>query len=889
MKSNYIGLLRIFFLALNYLLSIEGVNSQSCNSFTPILTDPPNPLITGNCNAPDPEPYMTICAAGIQRYLARAINLDGFAELNAQMACWSHPTSNGSNAPNLNCDPPYSTCSSTYCPAKYRQTIEMLLELNATMLLRSASFWFKEDQWEPEINGDLKPYYVAVRQLVCDVNKSYDCAGIRRPYIQAGIFEGCTNNVEQVTIPAEYFQPGFLNGYFWNEFTTADLPVPPSTTRKFRHSKIVGPDGDVDISQVEARMWFYFQATQFIDLGYNALHMGNPSAWGDKNGSPGQAPYTIAFELIQHIRNYAGNGILINGEGNDYTIEINGVRTMLFDFGTIPLRPHEVASGPQGQIPADGGCDTPYNSQMFDGTPCENASYPAFIYKCQMEQQFAAGLPSSGGISPQGCDFSEGAPYLMYFDFGPGFHCPNNNFTPYESGYYDWNTDRVYCCNNPQGCFNSNGQPCLNSLCCDPTQNANYVSTWGFDDNRWFYEMYRESPECATYWLKEFYCSVRQLHEGLGFMQLPGIMFLSFPENESNLCDNVDDSPVGTGRFLLSDDQDMVDELADQLAPKLAGLSITEYCTAPNKCNFICRDIPAPGGKRWAVGKNYYVIEATNKDCSSSYSIHIRNLNTGQWMPYENSDRYVFFPPEDGYYEVILRQDNMALEEIVPGSFGTVNVMNSLNLYSYCCKGPYSPLDCILRVWGEFQCVGEDVEKITYEFELGKISATPAAILNVSSVFEDCQVSEVEYLSDGRARGFVHVYNKQNPQFNVLVDYSEAGTIEKVFIEENLTQCGQVLQYRSTPKTILEPQLSGLSIFPNPSTEFVNLYYQSLSSEMAEIRIFDALGTHTIAQNANITLGENVINVNTELLPSGQYYLVLITENIMSYGKFIRQ
>lgn len=60
-------------------------------------------------------------------------------------------------------------------------------------------------------------------------------------------------------------------------------------------------DGGIpDLSRQEARLWFYYRATRYIDCGYEALHMGKVHLYtaNDK----GMAKTT---ELFGMIREYA--------------------------------------------------------------------------------------------------------------------------------------------------------------------------------------------------------------------------------------------------------------------------------------------------------------------------------------------------------------------------------------------------------------------------------------------------------------------------------------------------------------------------------------------------------------------------------------------------------
>ena len=54
----------------------------------------------------------------------------------------------------------------------------MLVNLNASFIVRAAKAWFRESEFRPITGGN--PFWAAIPQLVCDINAAYDCAGLRR-------------------------------------------------------------------------------------------------------------------------------------------------------------------------------------------------------------------------------------------------------------------------------------------------------------------------------------------------------------------------------------------------------------------------------------------------------------------------------------------------------------------------------------------------------------------------------------------------------------------------------------------------------------------------------------------------------------------------------------
>ncbi len=87
--------------------------------------------------------------------------------------------------------------------------------------------------------------------------------------LQACIFEIVTSQVERVPVPD------------W-AFVALGRPV---EKRNFRYADMLYPDGKrrnqwgrnssvPDVSRPETKLWFYFLAASFIDLGFEAIHFG---------------------------------------------------------------------------------------------------------------------------------------------------------------------------------------------------------------------------------------------------------------------------------------------------------------------------------------------------------------------------------------------------------------------------------------------------------------------------------------------------------------------------------------------------------------------------------------------------------------------------------------
>jgi hypothetical protein len=190
--------------------------------------------------------------------------------------------------------------------------------------------------------------------------------------LEACIFEIVTTEVEQVPVPD------------W-AFTALGLPV---ERRNFRYDAILYPmaqrtrswgsgAGIPDVSQTETKLWFYFLAASYIDLGFEGIHWGQMEIM---NGNDHDlAHYAQVFALV---RAYAGKHarrgmVLCNAHVPSGGLVRNG--PLLLDFHAFPLRVMEVPDHPQDAILKVGFSDGIYGhskgGQTFSGWECEHLPY----------------------------------------------------------------------------------------------------------------------------------------------------------------------------------------------------------------------------------------------------------------------------------------------------------------------------------------------------------------------------------------------------------------------------------------------------------------------------------------------------------------------------------
>ncbi len=258
--------------------------------------------------------------------------------------------------------------------------IRMLNRIGARFIGRSICLWGHESQ--------LLANFARARIQVPKV-----LAGEPDRILEACIFEIVTAQVEQVPIPA------------W-AFTALGMPA---QQRNFCYADMLYADGRSrdqwgkgasvpDVSRPETRLWFYFLAASYIDLGFEAIHYGQVELM-NKN-DPDLVYWSQIFQLAReyahvHARRHLllcdahtpGGGLLKDGR-------------LLLDFHAFPLRIKELPDKTQAASPDTTKAATPDRPQA-----------------AVLELGFSDGLyrRSKGGLTPSGwtCDH---LPYLVEFD-----------------------------------------------------------------------------------------------------------------------------------------------------------------------------------------------------------------------------------------------------------------------------------------------------------------------------------------------------------------------------------------------------------------------------------------------------------------------------------------
>jgi hypothetical protein len=159
-----------------------------------------------------------------------------------------------------------------------------------------------------------------------------------------------------------------------------------------------------DISQTETKLWFYFLAASYIDVGCEAIHFGQAEIM-DENDPACQH----WWELIQKVRRHADEQARRHWVVCDAHVPSGGMRRgdhLLFDFHSFPLRIVEVPERPQEGILEMGAFDAIYGRSKGGIAPggwkCEHLPYLVELDNWGVSRQ--PGQSGAGGCWVWGYD-----------------------------------------------------------------------------------------------------------------------------------------------------------------------------------------------------------------------------------------------------------------------------------------------------------------------------------------------------------------------------------------------------------------------------------------------------------------------------------------------------
>ena len=147
--------------------------------------------------------------------------------------------------------------------------------------------------------------------------------------LQACVFEWITDGMDKEKIPAYVFEDFGLpvedRCFRWEDARM--LPEEPEAEKPARRGSIP------DLNRIEARLWFYYRATRYIDCGYEALHMGQIHLYTAEDRGMKKT-----YALFGMIRDYAAkharrHKVLL--DAHTHGVSVNG--KLLFDYHAMPF------------------------------------------------------------------------------------------------------------------------------------------------------------------------------------------------------------------------------------------------------------------------------------------------------------------------------------------------------------------------------------------------------------------------------------------------------------------------------------------------------------------------------------------------------------------------
>ena len=191
--------------------------------------------------------------------------------------------------------------------------------------------------------------------------------------LQACAFEIATADVNTLAVPEWVFAEFGLTAEQRN-FDLDAMRYPPNQYRDTwgRDSSIIP-----DISRVETQMWFFYMIASYIDIGVEAIHLGQVEIMNERDPD-NNCWYDLVSRTRKYARKHARRGFVIF----DAHVPGGGIMKdgkLLLDFHSFPLRIEELdAPGQQGHLKV-GHYDSIYRRSAGGVTPsgwsCEALSY----------------------------------------------------------------------------------------------------------------------------------------------------------------------------------------------------------------------------------------------------------------------------------------------------------------------------------------------------------------------------------------------------------------------------------------------------------------------------------------------------------------------------------
>jgi hypothetical protein len=225
--------------------------------------------------------------------------------------------------------------------------------------------------------------------------------------LEACIFEIVTIQAEQVPVPA------------W-AFSALGLPV---EQRNFRYADMIYPDGSFqnqwgkdasvpDVSQPETRLWFYFLAASYIDLGFEAIHYGQVELMNKNDPDLRYWSETLGLARSYAQTRARRHMLLCDAHTPGGGFQRDG--RLLLDFHAFPLRIKEQPGQPQEAILELGFSDGLYRRSKGGLTPsgwtCDHLPYLV-----ELDNYGVSAAPGQPGQGHGGFDWIWGYDEITWF------------------------------------------------------------------------------------------------------------------------------------------------------------------------------------------------------------------------------------------------------------------------------------------------------------------------------------------------------------------------------------------------------------------------------------------------------------------------------------------
>lgn len=629
----------------------------------------PCPPVAGLAPHPD-----TTNALGLLPYLARAVAMNGLCdELVPAPFAWNltldgkpcytggPPTAASSYRDSLMC---LGLCGYPFCPANFAADVALLVRLRATLVQFAASSWEQPEKFTPGSD-----FLRAAAETVRRINEAFDCAGLPRPYIQASVLENLGANIT-CGPPDNPCQPWMRPGPLGTNSGVNTVLIPTSVITEFRTEiqgdsasthyltkagaprdslhfnffRIASPfmDGySPDITLLEGRLWFFYQAKCFLDAGYTSLHMGQPKVWGKlyatTDATRPAALHAVAV-LMARIRRYAqtrpglSNARLLltaepmsEPERNSNSLKFeDGPGRLIFDLNLATMRPREISPALDEQ--AGTQRSSTYRCPAIDvaalSTRACTGQYLAAIDPCH-GFNFAS---NGGGRTPLGFSYPQQLPYIVYFDHGGTINrLPTGELVP---------TKVLWPGNN---------------------------GTWGWDDAGWFSAALNDS--CQADWLRVEFAQVRTLTARGSFLAAPGRLTNNLQVGLYNGAGKAPRPEVGVPDYRLAGHPLVAQAVAAVWEPRIPVPTLTattgagllwKPCSQSTFFRRVAGYLPA------------WQLAVAQPDVTSIYSWHIEGPRGPE--PPLFGPQAAFYPSLPGTYTVVLQQDNLGLPAATGGT-----------------------------------------------------------------------------------------------------------------------------------------------------------------------------------------------------------------------------